>query len=180
MSLKDFSLLEAVELAINMEEEGVRFYTLAMERMEDVGMKKTFELLREKEYTHINTFRKLYTDLAAREGDPDAGLYLTDPDIAAYFRAYVESTVFPVKGAADKVFATLAGIPDVLRLGLQVEKDSILYYQDLARYTRYPEAAGALGRIVAEERLHFQYIYDLWRKVATEQKLGEPFAGRKQ
>ena len=110
MSIDNFSILEAVEVAVGIEEEGIRFYTLAAQKVEDPEMKKLFETLREKEHDHIKTFRNFYADLEEKKGDPNAELYLFDPEIAANFRGYVETAVFPVPGDApsrDTVLALL-------------------------------------------------------------------------
>ena len=40
MSIENFSILEAVEVAVGIEEEGIRFYTLAAQKVEDPKMKK--------------------------------------------------------------------------------------------------------------------------------------------
>ncbi len=167
MSTKNLSLLECVELAINMEEEGLRFYQLAAGRVDDGGLRDLLLMLKDKEYNHINTFRGLYTDMAARRGETDAGLYLVDPEISAYFRAFVESTVFPVKGAAEEALRKVAGPVDILRLGMQVEKDSILFYQDLLHQKNFPEATEILSRIIGEERRHFQDLHRMWRKLSA-------------
>ena len=98
MGMKNFSILEAVEVALMMEEEGIRFYALAEQKAGVPEMKKLFSFLRDKEHQHIETFRRLYSDLAAREGNPDAELWLLDTEVSSYFRAYVDTAVFPARG----------------------------------------------------------------------------------
>ena len=158
MNVSNFSILEAVELAVGIEEEGERFYALAAAKTEEAEMKKLFEILREKEVEHKNTFRKLYSDMAEKQGDPDAGLYLLDPEVAAYFHGYIESAVFPVKGSAIEILAQCEGPADILRLGMQAEKDSILYYHELMAHSPYPDAADLLKEIIAEEHKHFAIL----------------------
>ena len=120
MPMKNFSILEAVEVALQMEEEGIRFYALAEERAGDPEMKKLFAFLRDKEHQHIETFRRLYGDLVAREGTPDGELLLLDTEVSSWFRAYVESTVFPTKGAAERAIGGLHGVVDLaVFLGLR-------------------------------------------------------------
>ncbi len=173
MKMKNFGLLEAVETAITMEEEGVRFYAFASDRLEDPERKKLFAKLREMEDQHINTFRKLYSDIADRLGESDESLYLTDPEVSAYFRAFVESTVFPVKGAAEKVIARVKNVEDILRLGLQVEKDSIHFYRELTHHSPFPEAVEIIEKIIGEERKHFHMIHELCRNTTG----GKPSVG---
>jgi rubrerythrin len=166
MTMRNFSMLEAVEVAINMEEEGIRFYTLAEERVADPEMKRLFALLRDKEHQHVAYFRGVYHGLAAKEGGADAELWLLDPGVAAYFRAAVESAVFPVKGAAERVIAGLHDVRDILRLALRAEKDSIHFYRDLLDHAPWPDARELLGKVIDEERRHFCIIHDRLRTLA--------------
>ena len=58
MGVENFSILEAVEIAVGIEEEGIRFYTLAAEQVDDPGLKELFETLKEKDQTGaVITFR---------------------------------------------------------------------------------------------------------------------------
>lgn len=165
MPMEHFSILEAVEVALMMEEEGIRFYTLAEERVGDPEMKKLFAFLREKEHQHIEVFRRLYGDLASREGTPDAELWLLDTEVSSWFRAYVESTVFPTKGAAEQAIGGLRGAVDILRLALRIEKDSILFYHELLAHAPWPEARELLGKVIAEERRHLLFIREKLRSL---------------
>ena len=160
MGMQNFSLLEAVEVAIRTEEEGIRFYTLAEQRVADPDTKKLFAFLREKEHDHIATFRRLHAELAAREGDPDAELWLLDPDVSAYLRATVDSAVFPAAGAAEKTIAALHGVGDILRLALRLEKETILFYHELLAHSPWPQARELIGEVIAEERRHVRYIQE--------------------
>jgi rubrerythrin len=158
MGMKNYSILEAVEVALMMEEEGIRFYTLAEKQAGNPEMKKLFALLRSKEHQHIETFRRLYGDLTARTGDPDAELWLLDAEVSAYFRAFVEAAVFPTKGSAEQALAGLRGVGDVLRLALRLEKDSILFYHELLAGAPWPEARTLIGKVIVEERRHVVLI----------------------
>lgn len=158
--MENFSILEAVEVAINMEEEGIRFYALAGERAGDPETKKLFALLQEREHDHIQAFKQLHQQIAEKEGDADAGLWLLDVDTASYFRAFVESTVFPVKGAAEQAIEGLSGPADALALALRIEKDSILFYRELMEHSPWPAARELLEKVVAEERRHVRFIHE--------------------
>ena len=121
--------------------------------------------MKEQEYEHINIFRGLYSELAGKQGDADAELYLLDPEISAYFRAYIESAVFPSRGSAAKALEGIADAVDIFKLALQVEKDSILYYQELRSHSPYPEAAELIEKVIVEERKHFKLIHDKLREL---------------
>jgi rubrerythrin len=159
MGIKNFSILEAVEVALMMEEEGIRFYSLAEQKSGVQEMKSLFAMLREREHQHIETFRRLYSDLAARESDPDAELWLLDTEVSSYFRAAVDAAVFPTKGSADAAIAGLHDVTDILRFALRLEKDSILFYHELLANAPWPEAKALIEKVLAEERRHVVFIH---------------------
>jgi len=160
MGMKNYSILEAVEVSLMMEEEGIRFYALAEQKTGDPEMKKLFAFLREKEHQHIDTFRRLYGDLVARASDPDAELWLLDAEVSSYFRAFVDSTVFPTKGSADAAIDGLRGVADILRIALRLEKESILFYHELLAHAPWPEAKALVEKVIAEERRHVVFIQE--------------------
>ncbi len=160
MSMKNYSILEAVEVALMMEEEGIRFYTLAEQKAGDPELKQLFSLLRDKEHQHIETFRRFFGDLSTRSSDPDAELWLLDTEVASYFRAAVESAVFPTKGAAERAIAGLHGAAEILRLALRMEKDSVLFYNGLLAAAPWPEARALVEKVVAEERRHVVFVHE--------------------
>lgn len=170
MSIDNFSILEAVEVAVGIEEEGIRFYTLAAQKVDDPETKKLFETLKEKEQDHIKTFRNLYADMEEKKGDPDAELYLLDPKIAANFRGYAETAVFPVPGAAGSVLRECQGPEDILRLAMQAEKDSILYYHELLHHAPWPEAEELVRKIIAEEHRHFGILREELMKLHKKEE----------
>ena len=159
MAIENFSILEAVKLAVEIEKEGVRFYTLAADKTDDPAMKEFFLDLKKKEHEHIVTFQGLYSELAEKQGDADAALYLLDPAVAAVFHAYAETAVFPGQGASAQIIEACEGPDDILRLGMQAEKDSILYYHELLSHAPYPEAKELIRKIILEEGKHLTFLH---------------------
>jgi len=159
MAIENFSILEAVKLAVEIEKEGVRFYTLAADKTDDPAMKEFFLDLKKKEHEHIVTFQGLYSELAEKQGDADAALYLLDPAVAAVFHAYAETAVFPGQGASAQIIEACEGLDDILRLGMQAEKDSILYYHELLSHAPYPEAKELIRKIIVEEEKHLTFLH---------------------
>ena len=168
MAIENFSILEAVELAVGIEKEGVRFYTLAADKTDEPA-KELFLDLKKKEHEHIITFQNLYSDLAAKQGNADAALYLLDPEVAAVFHAYVETAVFPGQGASAKIIEACEGSDDILRLGMQAEKDSILYYHELLSHAPYPEAKELIRKIILEEGKHLTFLHRKMVEFRTEE-----------
>ncbi len=94
---------------------------------------RLLEQLKGWEYDHMNPFRRLYSEISGREGLADAALWLTDPEMESYFRAFVESAVFPTAGSAEAVIARLSGMEDILVAHDHGPLDGMLQLPDIAR-----------------------------------------------
>ena len=103
------------------------------------------------------------------QGDADAALYLLDPEVAAVFQAYVETAVFPGQGASAEIIEACEGPDDILRLGMQAEKDSILYYHELLSHAPYAEAKELIRKIIVEEGKHLTFLHRKMVEARTEE-----------
>jgi len=66
----------------------------------------------------------------------------------------ISSTVFPSQEEQDEIFKRIDGIVDVLKIGIQAEKDSILYYTQMVISSKFVEAKDAFRRLIKEEKKH--------------------------
>lgn len=151
MPVNIFNDLEAIKLAIAIEERGERFYSQSVPRVEDEEARSLLQKLAEDEKEHKAVFEGIYQDfLKGKDGFDDE--YLYDQDVTAYFNALAYSLVFPEEEAQDAM--KLQTLEDVLRFGVQIEKDSILLYTQLIISSKLPEAKDAFRRLLKEEKQH--------------------------
>ena len=69
--------------------------------------------------------------------------------------------------AADRALDGVKDVCDMLRLGIQAEKDSILYYRDLVEQIPFHDAAVAVRKILSEERQHFLMLSGLLKRLQS-------------
>jgi rubrerythrin len=82
--------------------------------------------LAHQEREHADTFERLYNQ-TAKEKDELDDTYLFEPEISQYLAAMVQTAVFPSEEKQDEVLTNIKDVEDVLRIGIQAEKDSILF-----------------------------------------------------
>lgn len=150
---KLFNDLEALEIAIAIEERGEAFYRAAAKRLKEKESKEMLIRLADEEQDHAETFRLLYEQALDKKLDFDDD-YIFDPEVSAYLRAMISSTVFPSQEEQDEIFKRIDGIVDVLKIGIQAEKDSILYYTQMVISSKFVEAKDAFRRLIKEEKKH--------------------------
>lgn len=150
---KLFNDLEALEIAIAIEERGEAFYRAAAKRLKEKESKEMLIRLADEEQDHAETFRLLYEQALDKKLDFDDD-YIFDQEVSAYLRAMISSTVFPSQEEQDEIFKRIDGIVDVLKIGIQAEKDSILYYTQMVISSKFVEAKDAFRRLIKEEQKH--------------------------
>ena len=174
MDVERFTLLDAIKMSISMEEEGVRFYTLAEEKAADPEVKIMSRFLRDVEYEHIEHFRDLLASMSSRAGEETG---LLDPGTESYLRHSAETAAFPAPGAADRALDGINDICDMLRLGIRAEKDSILYYRELVEQIPFPEAVTTIRKILSEEKQHFLVLSGLLKRLVDTDSCGARLTG---
>lgn len=148
-----FNDLEALKIAIDIENRGERFYTIAANKLKDDDVKEMLLDLAQQESEHAETFEKLYND-AISDKEKFDDTYLFEPEISNYLSAMVQTVVFPSDEEQDRVMKNINDVEDVLNLGIQAEKESILFYTEMIIYSKLIEAKEAFRALLKEEKKH--------------------------
>jgi len=145
---KRFNAREVFEMAIGIEKNGEIFYTRASEIFDDHKVKSMLTGLASMEAEHEKVFMSMRDELTKNE-EYNSGL---DPDDLAvlYLRAMISGEVFDAMAPLDGT----ERLRDVLRRGIEAEKDSIVFYTGLKGIV--PEVLGRekLNKIIEEEMRH--------------------------
>jgi len=152
--MKGFSDLEALKLAVGMEEEGLAFYRAAAEAAADPELAAVFRDMAGEEEQHLATFEDIHGELARAKSEA----YWDDPEVDAYVRAVVSQKVFPKPEGAAGAAAGMASAADALRFALDAEKDTVLFYTLSAEAAKGAEVRKTFHQLVAEERRHVALV----------------------
>ena len=80
--------------------------------------------------------------------------YLFDEDTSRYLTVLAEGHIFPTAKNATVKIAEATTVVEILRMAIQAEKDSILFYDELATHSKFPEAKKIFLILKAEEQTH--------------------------
>ena len=162
MSAVNFSGSEVIEMALKIEENGMKFYTDAFKAARDERVKELFKKLAIEEAHHIKTFSKmkdLVKDEYVSEGfDP----YITEA--SDYLRSMADSEVFknPAGGA---VFAgEIANPAEVLDFAIGMEKESIKFYEEFEKVIVEKDKP-VLKALIEQEEEHLGLLNDMRKEV---------------
>lgn len=143
------SINDLLGVALKIEGVGYSYYTKLAERTSD-KIKEMFERLALQEKKHVEIFRKMLNRYEGKEMGTDW------EDTAGYLKSYAEISIFP-RLNSDEV---PANFKEALDMAMEVEKDSIIFYSDLARYL--PSEKLVMDEVIAEERKHLMDLISLY------------------
>ncbi len=160
-----FNIDEVFEMAEQIERNGVAFYNKAAEMFPEYTKKSIFLKLAEMEREHEKRFHQMRLDLAKKERELSQFL---DPqgEAAAYLRAMVSGKVFDPKLDPTTRFNQVRSLSEVLRIAIDVEKDSIIFYLGLKEMIPQGLGKDKIDLIVREEMSHVTILSDLLEKLS--------------
>ncbi|WP_448517643.1 ferritin-like domain-containing protein [Pseudothermotoga sp.] len=152
-------------MAEQIERNGVAFYNKAAEMFPEYTKKSIFLKLAEMEREHEKRFHQMRLDLAKKERELSQFL---DPqgEAAAYLRAMVSGKVFDPKLDPTTRFNQVRSLSEVLRIAIDVEKDSIIFYLGLKEMIPQGLGKDKIDLIVREEMSHVTILSDLLEKLS--------------
>jgi rubrerythrin len=141
-------VLKAIETAIQIEKDGLAFYSEAARQTDDPNGKKMFRSLARDEAAHL----KLFED--ARQALLERGNWLSPEEVAAIsLGEFDRPPVFP-KGGEIRTAEIPERELDALQRGLQAEKDSIAFYSQQRDKTDDPDGKAMYAYLVEQEEGH--------------------------
>lgn len=150
MKTTELTVSDVARMALTMEEKGQNFYSWAAGEFKDNEVADMFKRLAEEEKEHARIFKKLL-DL------PDAG-ELVSQESNRYLRMLANSGLFPSSGEVNDEHIKTPS--DVLNIGIQAEKDAILFYQEMYNLAHSIEVKQTLSKLLEEEKMHLVELRD--------------------
>ena len=140
--------LEAIETAIQVERDGLAFYTQAAQQIADPGGQRMFRLLAADEMAHLSIFEMVRKSLLEEDR------WLPPEQVAAMSPGrFVRPPIFPAVSQAGA-----AKIPErqlaVLRRGIQAEDESIAFYSEQMDRVDDADGKAMYGYLVEQEKGH--------------------------
>lgn len=146
-----FNDVEGLRIAVEMERRGEDFYRRAARVSRVQETVAMLDALAADERLHGREFQRLH-DLAVAQREAD-GEEAYDDETNAYLSAIAAEVVFP-GGLMALRQAGFENPRAVLTTAIASEKDSILFYTELAAHAKNAEAVVAFEEITRQERGH--------------------------
>ena len=161
-----FNAGEVFKVAIQIEENGRKFYEESQKIIEGAQVKALFAELAQQEIEH----KKKFETLRAQLPPESTGSTVWDPEdeMDQYIKMMAEDHVFvssaDVKSQVDKI----RDAEDALKLAIEFEKDSILFFLSLDEAVTGKKDQELIKTLVKEEQEHLRRLTLELRKTSKK------------
>jgi rubrerythrin len=158
-----FNAGEVFKIAIDIEQNGQDFYEKAQAKTDDQTVKSIFSELAGEEIKHKARFKALMDELP----DSAIGSTVWDPDneIDQYLKMMADMHVFSKNASVDEQLASVDGALGALKLAMQFEKDSIVFFAEMQNLAENDQSKEKIGQLVREEQEHLKKLSLQYMKI---------------
>jgi rubrerythrin len=152
----NFNAAEVFKIAVEIEENGKRFYEQSLSCIDDPEVKQLFEELASEEVQHKKKFQSMLAELPKEAAAPT----VFDPDNqqAQYIRMMADQHVFARSESVDTKVCELKDMRDALRLAIDFEKDSVIFFLSMQEATDSKKGKELVNLLVKEEQEHLRRL----------------------
>ncbi len=152
----EYKIGDLIELAINIEREGVSFYQTLARYSNSGKTRELFEDLAEDERNHERFFQNLKNMYSITEEER-----IEDEDLDELIRQISHHSIFP-ELKPDKItnFHPL----EAIKMGLKTEKNTIKFYKRMQKIIKDENSREALKQLTEEEEKHLKQLTEMHKK----------------
>jgi len=148
-----FEIREIIDLALQIEKNGEKIYRNALKSVTDPSVLALLQKLADEEISHVEWFSTLKQKIKSTTDDPQ--LMEMGNSI---LNSVLGDQSFSLK---DVDFSKIDRTDDLLKLVIEFEKDTVLFYGMIRPLIDSSEDLVHLDKIIAEENQHVQLFQDI-------------------
>ena len=153
-----FTGKEVLEMAIKIEENGLKYYTDAAKASRNEKLKEVFKALADEECDHIRVFSELKKTRSDK--DYQEGFDAYAEEAALYLCAIADTEVFTNPDKGRDLALQVKDEKDAVRIALDMEKDSLLFYYEILKMVRDRDRA-VVENLIEQEKNHVKKLTGL-------------------
>ncbi|MHB0999923.1 MAG: ferritin-like domain-containing protein [Armatimonadota bacterium] len=155
MSIK-FNAFEILEIAEQIERNGIAFYSAAANAVSEPETKKLLQTLADWEISHAELFVKMCSELS----EDDKAPMVFDPydEMGMYLKSAADSVVFTSKMKPEEMLGPDPSPESVLQIALEREKDAVVFYAGIKDMVPTKAGRDKVDGVVKEEVAHVALI----------------------
>ncbi len=151
------TLREILEIAIQMETDGIKFYAAAAEKATDDHAKATLLSLSDWEKTHRAKFIQLKEEIMESE----KAIVNPDGQASLYLEAFATGAIFDISQNPLENLSPDTKVSDVLKIAISLEKDAVCCYLGIKMLVSGHKSKEKVNQIIEEEMEHIRILSEL-------------------
>jgi len=163
-----FNANEIFQIAIEIEGNGKRFYEKAIDLVDDADVKELLAFLAQEEAEHLKRFTELKAQLP-KEATEDT-IWDPEHEMNRYLQMMADMHVFRSDFDVEEKLSQVKKSEDLLQIGIQFEKDSIIFFLTMQDATEGEKGREFIGQLVNEEKKHLSKLSMELRKLTVDKK----------
>ncbi|MDP3260117.1 MAG: ferritin family protein, partial [Thermodesulfovibrionales bacterium] len=135
-------MTNAIEIAIKMETDAIKFYKAAADKTKNSVGKKMFLTVREDEKRHLNMLTQIFKGLDIKAGDVSPM-----KNIKTVFESMKNEMIKKVEATQNEL--------EAFKIASQMEKEGIEFYRKALSETKTEKEKALFDRLIKEEEQHY-------------------------
>jgi len=157
MGTDEITTTGAIKMAIQLEKDGMKFFTEAAKKTSSESGKRIFRQLAKEEATHLETFQKMFDTLETIQDWKE--LIKTMP-------LKRKAPVFEERESVDKAVKPEAGELEALRTAMDHERTAIDFFETEAAKSNDPTVKQVFDFVRGQEVFHYDLLQAEYDSVA--------------
>jgi Uncharacterized conserved protein len=156
---------EVLGIAQTIEENGANFYRRATGLHFEERAKIILLNLAEMEEEHKREFSVMQAELPKQKQKEDVDL----SEMGPYLKALSDSSDLEGSNTASHLFTGDEALSDIVLIGIDLEKETILYYLGLKDLFSSGKEKKIIDNIINQEKVHLVTLVEEYRKLRKEE-----------
>lgn len=148
-----FKASDVVGAAVEMERRGQAVYRRTAQATKDAKVKRLFETLAAEEARH----EEMFASMAERIGPAELPAWSSMEEYSAYLGALLDSHALFSPGFTESLAAASGNLDEAVREAMRLEKDSMLFFQEMLYLVPGSEHS-LIQECIEEERRHLRQL----------------------
>ncbi|MDY6862554.1 MAG: ferritin family protein [Thermodesulfobacteriota bacterium] len=150
-----FSGGEIIEVAIQIERNGLYFYKTLANKIDEADIKELFNHMAGEEEKHIESFQSLYESF--RDYKPEIA---DEAEYFDYIKMLADMNVFTKKEGIDNIVNKVKKKEDALDMAMSFEKDSIIFFAEIKDMVKATHKK-AVDDLINQEKGHLKKLMSM-------------------
>jgi len=148
-----FSILEIIDIAIQLEKNGEQVYRRAAGQVDDDEIRKMLLWFADEEVRHAEFFSSLKRDV-----EENAGEHFNADMSRELIDRFIRDQMFSLK---DVDFSRIDDLEELLNIFLEFEEDTLQFFEMLKPFVTDAKDVEKIDQILAEEKAHISQLYEI-------------------